>query len=167
MSQSTQSALKALEEAKCLEQEGQAFYQKAAGRTESAKGREVFRSLIKDEVMHERLIDREIESLKQSGKWTKVPEAEGASCDLGREIFPQGREGLKKTVKVETSDMDALLVAMEFEAKSFDLYRRGAEEAKDPEAKEVYLFLASQEQNHFDLLMSNWEAMTQLGGWSD
>ena len=167
MTNQVEKVLEALEEAKCLEQEGQEFYSKAAEQTASAKGKEMFRSLIRDEVMHERLIQRHIDSLTSEGKWLELPEAVGAHCDLSEDIFPQGREGLEKAVKADTSDTDALIMAMEFETKSYDKYRQDAKAATDPAAQQMYEFLASQERNHFDLLMANWEAMTQLGGWAD
>jgi len=159
--------LDALEKAKCLEQEAQQFYRKAVDRTASAKGKEVFRSLIKDEIMHERLIQRQIDVHSAEGKWRALPDAQGAACDLSQEIFPQGREGLEKAVKADADDAEALLTGLEFESDSYDLYRRDAQTATDPAVREMFEFLASQERLHFDLLMSNYEALVSLGSWAD
>ena len=167
MTNQVEDVLAALERAKCLEQEAQEFYRKAVDRTTSAKGKEVFRSLIKDEVMHERLIQRQIDGYSADGKWVELPDAQGAACDLSQEIFPQGREGLEKAVKADADDADALLSGLEFESNSYDLYRREAKTATDPAAREMYEFLASQERLHFDLLMSNYEALVSLGSWAD
>jgi len=164
---SQKKVLEVLEQAKCLEQEGQEFYRKAAGRTASAKGKEMFLSLVREEVMHERLIQRQMDSLTANGKWARLPEAMGAKCDLSQPIFPRGRAGLKKAVKADTTDTEALITALEMETKSYDLYRREAEASKDAAAREMFEFLASQERTHFDLLMANYESMVQLGGWSD
>ena len=167
MNKQTEAALKALQEAKCLEQEGQAFYQKAATRTKSAMGKGTFLSLARDEVMHERLIQRQIDSLSREGKWVELPEAEGATCDMSTPIFPQGRQGLKKAVKADTTDTEALLLALEMEAKSFDLYAREAKAATDAAARQMYEFLASQERTHFDVLMAKYEGMVHYGGWAN
>jgi rubrerythrin len=167
MTGQVENVLEALEDAKCLEQEGQEFYRKAAEQTASEKGKEVFRSLIRDEVMHERLIQRQIDSLASEGKWVELTEAQGAACDLNEDIFPQGREGLEKAVKADTTDTDALIMAMEVETKSYDKYRQEAKAASDPAARQMYEFLASQERTHFDLLMANYEAMVHYGGWAD
>jgi rubrerythrin len=167
MTNQVESVLEALEEAKCVEQEGQEFYRKAADQTKSQKGQELFRSLIREEVMHERLIQRQIDSLTSEGKWIGLTEAQGATCDLNEDIFPQGREGLEKAVKADTTDTEALIMAMEFETKAYDKFRQEAKAATDPAAQKMYEFLASQERTHFDLLMANYEAMVHYGGWAD
>lgn len=167
MASQIETALKALEEGKCLEQEGQEFYRKAAEQTESEKGREVFRSLIRDEVMHERLIQRQIDSLSSEGRWVELPEAVGAHCDLSEDIFPKGREGLEKAVKADTAETEALIMALEFETKGYDMYRRAAKAMTEAAGREMYEFLATQERAHFDLLMANYESMVHYGGWAD
>ncbi len=163
----TKRVLAVLEQAKCLEQEGQEFYRKAAESTANAKGKEMFLNLAREEVLHERLIQREMDSLKASGEWVKLAEATGVKCDLSQPIFPRGRAGLKKAVRADATDTEALLTALEMETKSYDLYRKEAEAAKDAAAREMYEFLASQERTHFDLLMINYESLVQFGGWAD
>ena len=58
-------------------------------------------------------------------------------------------------------------MALDFENKGYDMYRRAAKETSDPLAREMYEFLATQERLHFDLLMTNYESMVALGGWAD
>jgi rubrerythrin len=60
-----------------------------------------------------------------------------------------------------------VLTGLDIENKSYDLYRSQAESVKDPVALKLYEFLAGQERTHFDLLMANYEAMVQFGGWTD
>ncbi|MGQ9492251.1 MAG: ferritin family protein [Anaerolineae bacterium] len=167
MNNQVQSALKALEEAKCLEQEGQTFYRNAAQKVENEKAREMFLSLAGDEAMHERLIQRQIDGLATEGRWIELPEAKGAKCDLSQDIFPQGRAGLQKALKADVTEAEVLIMALEFESKSYDKYRREAEAAPESAAREMYEFLASQERLHFDLLMTNYESMVRYGGWAD
>jgi rubrerythrin len=160
-------AITALEEAKCMEQEGQAFYRKAAQQTRDEKGRQVFLSLVADEVHHERLIQRELDSLVQAGEWTPLPDVSPASCDLTEPIFPQGRAGLAKAVEADAGESEALLVALEMENNSYDLYRRRAAASTNTAERTMYEFFADQERNHFDLLMSNYQSMVSWGGWED
>ncbi len=167
MSRNSESALKALEAGKSLEREGQVFYRQAAQNTKSSKGREVFESLAREETMHLRLIQRQIDALSAQGKWVELPEAAEVRADLSAEIFPQGRKGLAKAVKADPDDREAMILAMEFETKSYEMYRHDAKSAPSPEARSMYEFLASQERIHFDLLMANWEAMVRHGGWAD
>ena len=163
----TESTLKALKEGKILEKQGVAFYHEAAEKTKSEKGKEIFRSLARDEAMHLRLIQRQIDALSAEGKWVELPEATGEKVDLSEAIFPQGRGGLEKAVKGDTTDAEALILALEFESRGYDMYRRETEAAMDPAAREMYEFLASQERLHFDLLMLNYESLVNLGGWAD
>ncbi len=167
MSSQIESVLKALEEGKQLEQEGLAFYRGAAERTKSEKGKEVFRSLSQDEAMHQRLIQRQIDHLSAEGKWLEMPEAKGEKVDLSESIFPQGREGLEKAIKADTSEIEALIWALEFEVKGYDMYRRAAQAATDAAGQEMYEFLATQERAHFDLLMTNYESIVHYGGWAE
>lgn len=161
------SPMNVLEEAKCLEQQGQAFYREAAKKVKNPTGKKIFRQLAKDEAMHERLIQREILSLIKEGYWVELLETQGPACELVPNIFPQGREGLEKAVNADPTEVDAVLAALDFENKSYDLYRSQAESATDPKAQQLYEFLAGQERTHFDLLMANYEAMVKFGGWAD
>ena len=167
MTNQVEKVLEALEEAKCLEQEGQDFYHQAALKSASEKSKETFQSLAKEEAMHLRLIQRQIDSLASTGQWIHLSETEGETCDLSESIYPQGREGLEKAVPSDTSETEALLLALDFENKGYDMYRRAAKETSDPLAREMYEFLATQERLHFDLLMTNYESMVALGGWAD
>ncbi len=160
------SAMNVLEEAKCLEQQGQAFYLEAAKKIKNPKGKKMFRKLAKDEVLHEKLIQREILSLIKEGYWVELLETQGPACALVPSIFPQGREGLEKAAKANPDEVDAVLTALDMENKSYDLYRTQFETVTDPKAKQLYEFLAGQERTHFDLLMANYEAMVQFGGWA-
>ena len=167
MASQIETTLRALEEGKRLEQEGIAFFKAAAERTQSEKGKEVFRFLAQEEAMHQRLIQRQIDHLSAEGKWLEMPEAKGEKADLSKAVFPQGREGLEKAIKADTTETEALIAALEFETKGYDMYRRAAEAATDAAGREMYEFLATQEQAHFDLLMANYESMVHYGGWAD
>jgi len=159
------AALEALGKARQLEQEGLAFYHKAARETGSEKGRQIFLALAEDEAMHQRLIQRQIDHLTAKKSWGELPETKGTKCDSSQSIFPQGREGLQKVVQSDTTDAEALITALEFEARSYDMYRREAQKVTVNAAREMYEFLAAQERTHFDLLMTNYESMVRYGGW--
>lgn len=162
-----ENVLKALEEAKCLELEGQEFYRSAAQKIDNPKAKETFLSLAEDEAMHQRLIQRQIDNLTAKGAWLDLPETKGAKCDLSQDIFPQGRTGLEKAVKANPTEAEILIQALEFETKSYDKYRRETKKTNDAAAREMYEFLASQERLHFDLLMTKYESLVHYGGWSD
>ncbi|MBC7225012.1 MAG: hypothetical protein H5T59_12200, partial [Anaerolineae bacterium] len=96
-------ALAALRKAIQLEQEGQAFYRKAAERTANPKGAATFRSLAEDEVLHEQILRRQMEALASGEGWRALDEVGEVTGELPASLFPQGEEGLKKAVSPEAS----------------------------------------------------------------
>ena len=59
------AALVALQKALELEQRGQTFYMEAAERTVNESGKEMYRSLAADEVLHAEVIQRQIDALTE------------------------------------------------------------------------------------------------------
>ena len=56
------------------------------------------------------------------------------------------------------------MLALENEIKSYDLYRNAADETDDAAGKQMYTWLASAERSHFNMLMSNYEALWPTRG---
>lgn len=161
----TEAAIVALQKALDLEQRGQAFYQEAATRTVNETGREMYRSLADDEVLHAKMVERQIEALAKGKGWQVPGVAIEGAVDLDSPLFPEGEVELAEAVQPDASDRDALLFALKIENDSFDLYQRQAKAATDPNARQMYEYLAAAERNHFDLLMTNYESLEGYGGW--
>ncbi len=160
-----EEALVALQKAIQLEQEGQACYRRAAERTANPKGAATFRSLAEDEVLHEKILRRQMEALTEGEGWCVLDEVGEAEGDLPASLFPRGEEGLRKAVSPEASDLDALLFALQIESQSYNFYREQALRTEDPAGRRMYQHLARAEQGHFDLLMLNYEHLTTTGMW--
>jgi rubrerythrin len=156
------AAMDVLEKALRLEQEGHRFYLEAAERTADPRGSEMFSSLAGDELLHQRIIQRQIDSLSQGAS----QESGGAGVDLDTPLFPRGRLELQKAIHPEASDLEAVLFGLKIENDSFALYTQQAKAAQDPEAKRMYEFLAGAERSHFDLLMLNYESLSGMGFWT-
>lgn len=160
-----EEALAALQKAIQLEQEGQVFYRKAAERTVNPKGAATFRSLAEDEVLHEKILRRQMEALAGGEGWCELSEVGAVEGDLPASLFPRSEEGLKRAVSPEASDLDALLFALQIESQSYNFYRDLALRTTDPAGKRMYQYLAHAEQGHFDVLMANYEHLTATGVW--
>ncbi len=155
-------ALQALRQAIRLEEDGYKFYAEAAERTADPRGKEMFLSLADDEKLHLRIVRDQYEALKGGKGWVSFPEVMGVEpIDLGKPLFPPD-EGV---IDPEASDIDALLFALQIENQSYELYRRAASETADSAGKAMYHRLASQERNHFDILMLNYEHLVSTGSW--
>jgi len=160
-------ALTALQRAIELERKGQEFYRQAAERTANPKGAETFRSLADDEVLHERILRRQLEALSEGKGWVLPEGVAEATPDLPASLFPEGDEGLREVVRPDASDEDALLFALQIENEAFNLYRELGQATEDPNARQTYEYLAQAEQGHFDVLMLNYEHLTTTGSWPE
>lgn len=161
----SQTALTALSRALQLEQEGYAFYLQAAERVQDPTCKKTMLSLADDEKIHEAMIVRQIEALREQGGFVQIPTIAPVEVDLSTRIFPPDAKGVRQRVSENADELDALLMAMEIEVRSYDLYRQAAFETQDPVGREMYQWLASAEITHFNLLMSNYEAIVNAAGW--
>jgi rubrerythrin len=167
MNTETNAALAALNQAIELEIEGQHFYLKAAECTTNPKGAEMFHSLADDEVIHERILRRQLDALTQGEGWVLPQGVDEVEADLAALIFPDSEKVCEETLRPDESDRDALLFALQIENESFSLYRELAQTTEDPNGKRMYEYLADAERGHFELLMLNYEHLSTVGSWAE
>ncbi len=165
MTMDTGAAVYALQQALELERRGHRFYTEAAERTVDPRGSEMFRSLAEDEAMHQQVIERQIDALKEGGGWVLPEGIKDVRVDLASPLFPEGKIAFEKAIQLDASDLDALLFALKIESDSFDLYAEQAKAAQDANAKRLYKYLVGAERTHFDLLMLNYESLSSQAGW--
>jgi len=158
-------ALQALSQAARLEEEGLAFYQEAARRVPDERAERVLLSLANDERRHLEMIRRQVHALEGEGHYVLLPDITAPAIDLEQQIFPPEREAADARLGEDPGELDILHVALENEIRSYDLYRRAAREVDDPAGREMYRYLAGAELTHFNLLMANYESITQAAGW--
>ncbi len=149
-----------------LEQEGYAFYIKAADRVEDAECKSTMLSLAEDEQMHEAMIVRQLEAMSEEGSFVILPTVEETDVDLSVEIFPPDPDKADLSVDSKADELQALTMAMDFEVRSYDLYRNAAMETQSEAGRQMYEWLAQAEMQHFNLLMSNYEAINRRAPWS-
>ncbi len=152
------AARQALERALCLEVDGEEFYRQSAERTTDAGGRAMFLELAGQEAEHQALIRHQIASLQASGRWAADARITPTACDLTQSLFPQGAARAKATGP-RANELEALWFALEKENESYELYRQRALEAGDPAATALYQYLMAAEREHFNTLMTNYEAI--------
>jgi rubrerythrin len=174
MNTGNNAALAALNQAIGLEVKGQRFYLKAAEYTINPKGAEMFRSLADDEVIHERILRRQLDALTQGEGWVPVlSSVEGLPKDVAEiaadltDLFPAVEEVCAEAVRPDDSDLDALLFGLQIENESFELYRELAQATEDPNGKRMYEYLANAERGHFEQLMLNYEHLSTVGSWAE
>jgi rubrerythrin len=161
---STVESLRALSQALRLETEGLAFYLQAAVESFDPKGKALFTSLADDERKHQDMIRQQLHAVEGNGAYVLLPNPDVQPIDLSQPIFPPGASAVAKRTGDDPSELEVLNLAIENEIKSYDLYRSEAPKASGA-GKAMYQWLAAAEMVHFNLLMSNWEAINTGGGF--
>ena len=155
------SVMEALKLAAHKEQDARKFYLESAKRVSDACGREMFKSLADEESNHLKMVQRQYESLSGGKGWVEFAETAAAA----KFRLLKSRKSLKQPVESSTSEADALLLAIQMENDSYDLYAQQAKAVSGEAGKQMYRYLAQAERRHFDLLMLNYEHMITTGGF--
>jgi rubrerythrin len=159
-----EAALTVLEEAMEVERQGEAFYQEAAELVQDPTGKKVFDTLAKDEMKHLRLLQTEYEAIQNDNEWVDLDEAKAHGPKASLKLFPDKRDAAL-IIPADATDLDALTMAMGFEEKGYNTYHRASAEADDSRAKELFDFLARQENGHYVFLQKTHEYLTPEGAW--
>jgi len=159
-----QVALTALEKAIEVERQGKAFYEEAADRVQDPMGKAVFQTLARDEVEHLRLLQAEHEAINNDQDWMELDEAKVCEPTTPLKVFPSTRDAAL-LIPADASDLDALQMAMDFELNGYKAYKQASEETDDPKGKQVFDFLALQENSHYVFLQKTHEYLTSEGAW--
>jgi rubrerythrin len=115
------------------------FYKNLSETIQNPSGQERFRFLSLDEKRHRALLEERY--LKESG-------GQKFSFDL------QKVKKIKITISDQASAKEALHLALEAEREAYNSYMRAASQARDQQGKKMYESLASEEDKHYQILMS-------------
>jgi len=145
-----------------MEEEGHAFYMKAASMTESQVGREMYETLAQDEVRHKLLL----EGLKRKA----TPELKDLDLPLPKDrlksVFSSVRARIKEHVVPTSDDISALSFAMGKETESYEMYRDAAADSVDSKVKAVFERMAQEENQHFEILQDTKYYLEEYANWT-
>lgn len=151
----------ALELTLAIERRGLTFYTNASRKTKNGSGRLMFQRLAAEESDHLRRLQAEHESLIQNNEWLKREPARLAlSRKIVEEIFPQ-KELLKIEVKDETSELDALTIAMNLERRSHQFFTDFAKQISDANGREIFMNFAKDEESHLQALLTEYNSLVR------
>ena len=158
------AALAALDRALEVERQGKVFYEEAARHVQDPAGKAVFEALARDEVEHIRLLQAQYEKIESGQEWLALDEARVCEPQAPVRLFPQKKD-VALTIGSKATDADALRLAMAFEEKGYQAYSQAQKETDDPTGKEVFAFLAKQENDPFVYLQKTLDYLTNQGAW--
>jgi len=143
----------ALELTLAIERRGYTFYINAARKTRNHGGRLMFQRLAAEESDHLRRLQDEYRLLMRDNQWLKQePSRLPVSRKIAEDIFP------KKTlssieVKDETTDLEALNIAMDLERRSHQFFTDFAQKLEDVSSKKIFRDFAKDEDSHLQALL--------------
>jgi len=153
----------ALELTLSIERRGYTFYTNASRKTKNGSGRVMFQRLAAEESDHLRRLQEEYRSLVQNNEWLKrEPARLPLSRKIADEIFPQ-KELLKVEDKEETSELDALNIAMDLERRSHPFFKDFAEQISDASGRKIFMDFAKDEESHLRALRAEYQTLTGPG----
>jgi len=155
------NTIKALELAIRTEINGKAFYQRASLQSSYQLGKQLFSALAAEEDLHRRKFEEIYEAIRSEKSWPVI-ELRSDNSNTIKTIFEQANRG---TVKSNNSELEAIIIAIEMEDRSIDLYGDFAKVAVYPTEKSFYDALIGEEQGHRLALLDYQEYLKDPGGW--
>lgn len=148
MTTSNEKVLVALQTAMEAEMTGHHFYNNAAATTTDPQGKETFKRLAEEELLHFNYLKKQYGSVLETGNFNfSTPLAENFDAEISGPIFsPQ----LKARIKQSHFEVSALSVGMQLELNAVNFYRQCAEESDNAEVKAFFNHLVKWEQGHYD-----------------
>jgi len=145
------SAEDILKEAILLETRGKLFYKNVAEKCESPSAKKIFEMMSREEDEHIKFLRDQFKSFTEKHRFFK-PEAPVEDPEE-TVVLNVLTEKIKKEVTAASFEAAAISSAIDFEENAVKLYRSRAEEATDPNEKELYQILAAWEGEHSRLLV--------------
>jgi rubrerythrin len=145
----TKSAEDILKTAILLERRGKVFYTTAARDAISEAVRKIFTMMAKDEDEHIKFLSLQFAEYEKTGKFAKNNVEMPADETEAILILS---EQVKKEVSAADFEAAAISAAMDFESRAVEIYQGRANEATDPNEKEMYQMLADWERTHYRAL---------------
>jgi rubrerythrin len=151
----------ALELTLSIERRGYTFYTNASRKTKDSRGRLMFQRLAAEESDHLRRLQEEHRSLLQQNEWLKrEPARLPMSRRIAEEIFPQ-KELLKVEVSDETTDVEALNIAMDLERRSHQFFKDFAKQMPDANGRRIFMEFARDEESHLQTLLAEYNNLVE------
>lgn len=143
------SPLDILKSALLLERRGKAFYAKVAEQATAPAVKEFFAWMAEEEDHHVEILSEQYRACRDGGRFRESPHGSTRVEGFSASVL-SGR--LRKEMAAAGFEAAAVAAAMAMERNAVRFYGERADQASDPEERELYRWLAEWEQEHLDLL---------------
>ena len=142
-------------------------YIKFAKAVKDPKAKNVLINLADDEVGHLTKLERHLMSLLKGQPWVlpKAEEIEAVAAVFGSSAYEKLEIRPEDIAKADEAKILEIAVQREIVANKF--YLDLAAKQESPEAKEMFLSLAKEEEYHMKILQAEIDSISQSGFWFD
>jgi rubrerythrin len=155
--------IKSLKVALNNEDQERNFYLKHRDKARNAIGKLIFASLANDEAEHYQRIFRLHEKLKEEGKWPETIPLKVKGTEI-KSVLQREIDAVEQLPEMDKDELEAVKIAVDFEAKGVQFYENLRDKVDDPLEKEFHGMLASIEREHFLSLQDTYEHFKDLEG---
>ncbi len=163
----SQDPLTVLRNAVAMELEGKDFFEQASKAMRHPRAKEMFASLIRQEQRHIEIISEELRRLESGDGWGTLADMRSSAPRMPQLSVFRDREIVRKRLKADAGELEALQVGIKVEKKSIDYYRGAAQKAYDPRARELFNWLVGQEAGHLTILNAEYDNRSGSGFYYD
>ena len=156
--------LNALEVALNNEMREHEFYVKNANRTKNPLGKAMFKRIGEDELEHYQRLKELHQKWEKQEKWPATVPLK-VSNTMVKDILVEFVKKVDEKAEMDSSDLEAVRTAIDFEAKGAKFYGDLSEASVDSKEKKFFALLAQIENEHYLSLKDTEEYLTDPVSW--
>jgi rubrerythrin len=156
--------LNALEVALNNEMREREFYLKHAHRTKNPLGKKMFQQIGDDELEHYERIKQLHEKWSKKEQWPETVPLK-VKDTVVRDILVDFVKKVNEKTKGDSDDLEAVRIALDFEAKGAKFYAEIRDASSDPKEKGFFDLLARMEHEHYLSLKDTEEYFIDPASW--
>jgi rubrerythrin len=160
----TKDRLSTLEVALNNEMREREFYLKHANRTKNVLGKRMFQQIGDDELEHYERLKQLHEMWKRQERWPDTVPLKVKNT-IVKNILLDLVKKVDESSKGDSDDLEAVRIAIDFEAKGAKFYSELREKVSDPKEKEFFDLLSKIENEHYLSLKDTEEYLTDPASW--
>jgi len=145
-----------------MEIQGKEFYEKAAGKMTNQRGKEMFHSLVKQEMLHIDILEDQLNRFVRDKVWLSLEQLKGEAPSRKISVF-QDKDIKKIEIGPNAGELDVIKVGMEVETKSVEYYRAAGSHLQNKNAVDIFNWLVAQEAGHLTILQAEYDYRTKSG----
>lgn len=165
MAKTAEERIQALEVALNNEKQEREFYLRHSERTSNRFGKMMFQTIANDETEHyQRLLELH-RKLQEEGRWPETLPLKVKETEV-KSVLQELIESVDTSATADTDDIEAVKIAIDFEARGEKFYRNLRDTVEDPTESHFYGILADMEREHRLSLEDTYEYFKDPEGWS-